>query len=57
MKELSIKEKAEHYDKAINAIKKLKAKHPTALVIKDWINENFPVKVKTFLSIFEILKV
>jgi hypothetical protein len=42
MKELSIEEKAKAYDDAINAIKKLKAKHPTAHVIKDWIKENFP---------------
>ena len=42
MKELSIEEKAKRYDDAINAIKELKAKHPTAHVIKDWIKENFP---------------
>ena len=42
MKELTIWQKAQRYDEAINAIKELKAKHPTALVIKDWIKENFP---------------
>lgn len=47
MKELSIAEKAKRYDKAINAIKELKEKHPTALVIKDWIKENFPELVES----------
>ena len=42
MKELTIEQKAQRYDEAINAIKELKAKHPTALVIIDWIKDNFP---------------
>ena len=42
MKELSIQEKAQRYDKALEAIKSLQEVNPSDEGIQNWVKENFP---------------
>lgn len=42
MKELTIQEKAEAYDRALEAVKRLREVNPSDEGIQRWVNENFP---------------